>query len=162
VQYIQGKSKPNPNWAKLSQIQQNPAKDNQGKSLDFLVRIEPYQGLARTPPAVFSFARPVRAHRLARVGPPRRPGALLFFLFASFNCARSAASPFSEGIVTQISKICKEMAINRQNARNSGRLERGRSSAASSSDRRLEQWAGGPPTANSGRRALFLVTPISL
>jgi hypothetical protein len=36
VQYIQGKSKPNPNWAKLSQIQQNPAKDNQGKSLDFL------------------------------------------------------------------------------------------------------------------------------
>jgi hypothetical protein len=30
---IQGKSKPNPNWAKLSQIQPSPAKDNQVRSL---------------------------------------------------------------------------------------------------------------------------------
>jgi hypothetical protein len=33
---IQGKSKPNPNWAKLSQIQPSLAKDNQRGSLDFL------------------------------------------------------------------------------------------------------------------------------
>ena len=40
----------------------------------FLVRIESYQGLARTPQGVFSFARPVRPHRLARVEPPLRRG----------------------------------------------------------------------------------------
>ena len=107
---IQGKSKRNPNynWAKLSQIQQSPAKANQGKSLDFLVRIEPYQGLARTPQGVFSFASPVRPHRLARVGPPLRPGAFLVSMSASFNCARSAALLFLEDTMTQIRRICKE------------------------------------------------------
>ena len=40
----------------------------------FLVQIESYQGLARTPQGVFSFARPVRPHRLARVEPPLRRG----------------------------------------------------------------------------------------
>jgi hypothetical protein len=122
---IQGKSKLNPNWAKLSQIQQSPAKSNQGRSLDFLVRIEPYQGLARTPQGVFSFACSVRPHRLARVGPPLRPGASLFSMSASFNCGCSgcsAASPFLEGIMAQIPRICKQMSRNRQNARNSGRL----------------------------------------
>src|SRR5271154_3374354 len=104
---IQGKSKRNPNWAKLSQIQPSPAKPNQGKSLDFLVRIEPYQGLARTPQGVFSFAGPVRRHRLARVGPPLRAGTLVCSMSASFNCTRSAALSFLEGIMTQVAKICK-------------------------------------------------------
>ena len=108
VQNIQGKSKRNPNWAKLSQIQQSPAKDNQGKSLDLLVRIKPYQGLARTPQGVFSFACPVRPHGLARIEPPLRRGALLFSMSASFNCARSAALSFLECIMAQIPKICKE------------------------------------------------------
>ena len=76
---IQGKSKPNPNLAKLSKIEQNPAKLNQGKSLDFLVQIEPYQGLARTPQGVFSFACPLRPHRLARVEPPLPAGSLPVF-----------------------------------------------------------------------------------
>jgi hypothetical protein len=83
----------------LSQIQQSPAKSHQGKSLDLLVRVEPYQGLARTPQDVFSFACPFRPHRLARVEPPLRPGGFLFFMSASFNCARSAALPFLEGIM---------------------------------------------------------------
>src|SRR5271169_531286 len=96
---IQGKSKPNPNWAKLSQIQPSPAKDNQGRSLDFLVRIEPYQGLARTPQGVFSFACPVRPQGLARAGPPLRPGALLLSMPASFNRARSAALSFLESMM---------------------------------------------------------------
>src|SRR5271163_473073 len=105
---IQGKSKRNPNWAKLSQIQPSPAKPNQGRSLDFLVRIEPYQGLARTPQGVFSFACPVRPHRLARVELPLWAGALVFFMSASFNCARSAALPFSGDIMAHILRICKQ------------------------------------------------------
>src|SRR5271170_6862522 len=108
MQNIQGKSKRNPNWAKLSQIQPSPAKSNQGRSLDFLVRIQPYQGLARTPQGVFSFACPVRPHRLARVGPPLRPGAFLFSMPASFNHVRSAALSFLEFIMAQVPRICKE------------------------------------------------------
>jgi hypothetical protein len=92
----------------LSQIQQSPAKDNQRKSLDFLVRIEPYQGLARTPQGVFCFCCPVGPHRLARVGPLLRRGAFLVSMSASFNCARSAALPFLESIMPQILKICKQ------------------------------------------------------
>jgi hypothetical protein len=127
---IQGKSKPNPNWPKLSKIQPSPTESNPGKSLDFLVRIEPYQGLARTPQGVFSFACPVRPHRLAHVGnsssqrsdkccpvrphrlahvgPPPRPGAFLVSMSTSFNYARSAALSFLECIMAQFSKICKE------------------------------------------------------
>jgi hypothetical protein len=92
----------------LSQVEQSPAKSNQGKSLDFLVRIEPYQGLVRTPQGVFSFASPARPRRLARVGPPPRPGSFLFSMSASFNCARPAALSFFEDIMTQIYKICKQ------------------------------------------------------
>jgi hypothetical protein len=66
-----------PNPAKSSQIEPNPAKPGQreskaltvlwrrrhsgvcaiipGVNFDFLVRIEPFQGLARTPQGVFSF-----------------------------------------------------------------------------------------------------------
>src|SRR5271155_4522271 len=97
---IQGKSKRNPNWAKLSQIQPSPAKPNQGKSLDSLVRNEPYQGLARTPQGVFSFACPVRPHPLARVEPPFGRRVFLFSMSASFNRVRSAALSFLEGIMT--------------------------------------------------------------
>jgi hypothetical protein len=50
---------------KLSQIQQNPAKPAQRKSkkkawisLDFLVRIKPFQGVAATPVAKKSFPVP--------------------------------------------------------------------------------------------------------
>ena len=114
---------PNPNWAKLSQIQPNQAKSNQGISLDFLVRIEHYQGLARTPQGIFSFARPVRPHRLARVEPPLRRGAFLFSMSASFYSARSAALSFLERIMAQIRRICKENVEKSQNARNSGGLE---------------------------------------
>jgi hypothetical protein len=83
----------------LSQIQQSPAKSNQGKSLDFLVRIEPYQGLALTPEGVFSFSPAVRPQRLTRIGPPLRPGALLFFIAASLTRPAWAALSFLEGIM---------------------------------------------------------------
>src|SRR5271169_5429227 len=96
---IQGKSKRNPNWAKLSQIQPSPAKPNQGKSLDSLVRNEPYQGLARTPQGVFSLACPVRPQGLARVEPPPRRRVSLCPMSASFNHAPSAALSFLERIM---------------------------------------------------------------
>jgi hypothetical protein len=101
--------------SKFCQIEPNPSKSSQarpkpikGKAWILLVRIEPYQGLARTPQGVFSFASPVRPHRLARVGPPLRPGAFLFSMSTSLNFARSAALTFLERIMTQIWKICKE------------------------------------------------------
>jgi hypothetical protein len=55
---VQGKSKLRLNFAKSAQIQRSSAKEIKGISFDFLVRIEPYQGLALTPKPVFSFARP--------------------------------------------------------------------------------------------------------
>ena len=49
---LQAKPKPTPN---SGLIQQSPAKLKQRKSLDFLRRIEPYQGITPTPRALFSF-----------------------------------------------------------------------------------------------------------
>jgi hypothetical protein len=48
-----GRSQIEPNW---SRIWQSPAKEDQRKSLHFLRRIEPSQGLAPTPQGIFSFS----------------------------------------------------------------------------------------------------------
>jgi hypothetical protein len=66
------KTKPNPNLAKSIQIHQNPAKPSLGKSLDFLVRIEPYQRLARTPWAFILLL--ARSARIASAASKNRAG----------------------------------------------------------------------------------------
>jgi hypothetical protein len=79
----------------------------------------------RGPPrAFFSFARPIRPHGLARVGPALRPGAFLVSMSASFNSARSAALSFLEGIMAQVPGISKIYVEKMQNVRNFGRLAR--------------------------------------
>ena len=123
---FQGKSKPNPNLAKLSQIQPSRAKSNQGKSLDFLGRIEPYQRLARTPCGVFSFSSSIPA-RFVPI-PPKRPmagapvsrkilrrpssrqfvpGIVSSITPASFAAVRSASRP-PKSSMAQFRRICKE------------------------------------------------------
>jgi hypothetical protein len=58
----QARSKPNPNLAKSSQIgpslRQRRSKKTAWFSLDLLVRIEPFQGLARTPWPEIIFGSP--------------------------------------------------------------------------------------------------------
>ena len=123
-----------PNLAKSSQAQPNPTK---GKAWISFVQIEPYQGLARTPQGGFSFACPVRPHRLARVGPPHRPGAFLFHMHSSFNRVRLAALSFFEIYYTtdseNLQEVCRETA---KTLGIPGVRGLGRSSAASSPDRR--------------------------
>jgi hypothetical protein len=79
---IQGKSK-------FSQIQQNLTKSSKarprkgpGINFDFLVRIEPYQGLALTPQGVFFFDLPDRPKRLARIEPPLLAGGGMFYKYS--------------------------------------------------------------------------------
>jgi hypothetical protein len=88
--------------AKSSQIEPNPAKPNLGKSLDFLVGFERYQGLARTPSSVFIL--PARFTRIASRASRR---ALLFSMSSSFDCARSAAYQPLQGTMTQNYEKCK-------------------------------------------------------
>ena len=59
--------------AKLSQIQASSSKANgtkfkQRKTLDFLRRIEPFQGLTLTPTAFFLFPKPIPAANMPRRG----------------------------------------------------------------------------------------------
>jgi hypothetical protein len=57
--------------SKSHQIQQSQAKDNQRKSLNFLVRIEPFHGLTPTPKALFLCPpQPLVAAPAARVDSP--------------------------------------------------------------------------------------------
>ena len=123
---FQGKSKPNPNLAKLSQIQPSRAKSNQGKSLDFLGRIEPYQRLARTPLWRFFFlllhSRPLRPNPpetphgrrsgLAQNPPapiesPIRPGNCLVDHACLVRRRKIGVSSSKEQYGT-VSRICKE------------------------------------------------------
>jgi hypothetical protein len=65
------------------------------------------------------------------------PGAFLFYMSSSFNCARSAVLSFLEGIMALILIICKNNVEKTPKTPGiPGVWRRARSSAASSSDRR--------------------------